>query len=499
MDNKNEIIAPSSAPLTHLQGDKQSNLKLDSRTVRVVGIAVGAVALVIVFALLWDPMIELDPQVQSAEATPSTTAPAQSGSLPPFETSQRALARERAQESLAAFVEKQIQLENEMQVDSWGADLLADALASAKQGDEDFVRELYPESLAAYDEALAKIEGVIEAGERLFSEHVEEARVAIRDLDHARASQALASARIIKPENPELTSLQARSDNIPQIQVLLRDAKNHELSARFDDAINVYEQVRALDPDTYGLDALIAEARSGQTGNSLQALISKGFTELSAGRFNSARNSFNAALKIDRNNEMATVGLQQVAEENDLALIRRHRARGEKALAEENWPEAQQAFGAILNLDANIQFAKDGVSAAQAHQRATTILNKIASEPQRLSGTSLYLEAQEIVAEAEQLPYRGAVLNGLIAEGHRLLALYKDPIDVVLLSDNQTDIIMSNIGRLGRFERKVVNLRPGAYTIRGSQRGCKDIYLSLEVIPGIDPINLSCPEKLASP
>ena len=65
------------------------------------------------------------------------------------------------------------------------------------------------------------------------------------------------------------------------------------------------------------------------------------------------------------------------------------------------------------------------------------------------------------------------------------------------MSDNATDIIVSNIGRIGRFERRVLNLRPGQYTIRGSQSGCKDIYVSIEVLPGIEPIDLTCPERLS--
>ena len=175
MVDDNEIIAPNSAPLTHLQDDKKTGYTLDPR---IIGL-VAAVLLVIVFALLWEPAIDIDPQqapvTSSSTDTPAADPSTDSDSLPPFERSQRALARERAQESLAAFVEKQIQLENEMQVDAWGADLLSDALASAKQGDEDFVRELYPESLAAYDEAVAKIESVIEAGEQLYAEHIENA------------------------------------------------------------------------------------------------------------------------------------------------------------------------------------------------------------------------------------------------------------------------------------------------------------------------------------
>lgn len=79
-----------------------------------------------------------------------------------------------------------------------------------------------------------------------------------------------------------------------------------------------------------------------------------------------------------------------------------------------------------------------------------------------------------------------------------MLQQYSNPVDVTLRSDNATDIIVSNVGRLGFFEEKVLSLRPGTYTIRGSQNGCRDLYLSIEVLPGIEPLDLSCQERIAT-
>ena len=124
-------------------------------------------------------------------------------------------------------------------------------------------------------------------------------------------------------------------------------------------------------------------------------------------------------------------------------------------------------------------------------------MTTITAQPQRLSSEKLYYEAQQILEQTGSLNHRGPKLNGLIARTEELLTLYRDPVDVVLLSDNATDIVMSNVGRLGFFDEKTLSLRPGTYTIRGSQRGCRDLYLSVEVLPGLEPLDLSCPERIA--
>ena len=498
MTASNEIIAPKKAPLTHLQNDKPGPRRWHWRAIT----AGAAVLCVVIFVLSWRPGVDLN-RAQAARPntmTEVTTSPVKAApkALPPFEATQRALARERAQKALAAFVEKQIILEQGMQVDVWGTDLLAEALTAAKQGDADFVQERFPESLVAYDQAVALISDVLQEGERRHEQHLKNSQAAVEILDYAAASREVEAALLLKPTAPATQALKTRVEKLPTIQTLLRDAKNHELGGRFDAALARYEDVRQLDPFTTGLDALITSAQRGLASNQLQSLLSQAFAQLSAGRYEPARGAFNAALNLDPDNEMAIGGLQQVAEQNDLAIIRTRQDAGNLALAEERWQDAQDSFTAILKLDANIQFAKDGVAAAREHQRIETILSKIRQEPQRLSAQSLYLEAETIVSAANTLAYKGPTLNALIAHGSRLLDLYRNPVDVTLLSDNATEVIVSNIGRLGRFEQKVLNMRPGQYTIRGSQRGCKDIYMSIEVIPGISPVDVSCAERLVN-
>lgn len=504
---QDDIIAPIEAPLSHLTQNKRGvqRLPLDRRgQLMVGGIAVLAIiALVLLPSMMDDTTTpSIDTAAPSASALTDNGAAASADStnktqLAPFAQAQQTRARELVQAELSKFVELQIQLEDNMQVGAWGEQELANAMALAQQGDAEFVAENFSIATELYQQAVAKLDALIAQGNQLFSRYVEQANARIDGLDPEAAAEAIAAALVIKPDDVEALAIQARAAQLPEIISLLRTAKNHELSERFVEALAVYDEIAQLDPKAPTLAQRRAEARAAQSGNNLTAHISRGFSALDNEQFETARKAFNAALSIDPNNDVAKGGLQQVAKQNDLAIIKQQRLIAERAINQEQWQTAIDAYQQVLDLDNNIQFAKNGKSTALAHQKSQQLLSRISSEPSKLSSEKLYLDAIDILDRARKLNHLGPSLNASIAEVSRLITLYRDPVDVVLLSDNATDIIVSNVGKLGVFERKTLSLRPGQYTIRGSQSGCRDIYMSVDVLPGIAPLDLSCPESVA--
>lgn len=500
-EDRDDIIEAQQAPLSHLSKAKSRTRWSEYLDWRSAAVGV-AVLTVLVGAILWEPEIAAPPaRTPASSETPAELAanPRQAGldkQLAPFAQAQRERVRSQAQEALAAFVERQIELEENMQVAAWGSNELDAAMALAKTGDEAFLREQFDESLQAYEEATATLAEVIAQGNRLFEQHLADGRRFIAEFDPQAAEQSLQAALTIKPEDSDALAQAQRAQNLPDMIAQLRTAKNHELGGRYAEALAIYQAIRQLDPQTTGLQALIDAANGAQAGNDLTSFISRGFAALERNDFDGAKRAFNRALALDPGNDIAIGGLQQVAKQNDLAIIRRHQSDAEAAMAAESWSEAISSYEEVLKLDGNIQFALNGLSAAQAHLRAQRLLQRISDEPQKLSSEKLYLDATAILAQARTLPQPGPKLNALVARVDDLLTIYRDPVDVVLLSDNATNVIMSNVGQLGYFERKTLSLRPGQYTIRGSQDGCRDIFLSVEVIPGIAPVDLSCPESI---
>ena len=69
---------------------------------------------------------------------------------------------------------------------------------------------------------------------------------------------------------------------------------------------------------------------------------------------------------------------------------------------------------------------------------------------------------------------------------------------MTLRSDNETEVIVYKVARLGRFEQRQLTLRPGTYTAVGTRLGYRDVRREIVVlhdaIPA--PITIACVEKI---
>ena len=416
---------------------------------------------------------------------------------PPFEALRQQQARTEAQDELSRFVELEIELRDAMQVESWGAAAYADARERAHGGDESFVTERYEPAIAGYRAAADSLEALIEEGHARFDTALAAALKAINARETAAAEAALADARLVKPEHPELNRAQARARSLPEIITLFREAHNQELAGQWGKALGTYGRIRTLDPKTPDLDPAVATARERQAAQRLQSFLSAGFAQLADGRLEDAESSFRKALAMDPQNGAALGGLQQIAEQGLVRSVERLRQRAADAESREDWVAAAQAFEEVLALDANIQFARSGLAGARAQVDTLKALHEVAARPDSLSSEVIYAAANASLDRARGLESRGPALAGKIAEVDALLRFYAQSVPVVLQSDNATEVLLSNVGPLGRFYEKRLHLRPGAYTLVGSRDGCRDVRTTITVRNEMEPVDIRCLEVLA--
>jgi len=500
-------IRPKSVPLSHVDTGSDETSATTTRQPLPwlqIGLAMLVVALLgLVFFVVPDfiepPVVTTHstapPAAGSTEqATDSASGGETDESLPPFQALLREQTREKAQAELARFVELQMQLEGSMQVGQWGQEALERAKALATEGDEQFVAEAFEASLASYKSASDTLAALITTGTDILAEALSSGRDALDARDQPRAMASFEQALTIDPENTEARAGAARANLLPEVIDLMREATNHELAGDFRAALETYEQVQALDSQTHGLTAAMAVARGGVSDMRFREHLSDGFKAMDAERFESARSSFDKALKIKPGDPIALGGLEQVSERKDLATIRSLRASAEGYEAAEDWRQAVEDYDKVLALDANIQFAKSGRARAMNQERTSLTLGNIIASPDKLSSKRLYGQAGDILKEAEALDPRGPKLAAQISRVEDLLATYGTPVPVTLRSDNRTEVTLSTVGRLGTFSEKQLTLRPGAYTVVGSRDGCRDVRESILVRPDMQPVEIRCEE-----
>ncbi len=496
-------IRPKSVPLTHSAPDSPSGSTRPSLRPVAIGAAVVLVfaitfvVFVVVPDLVQPPTLSDMPATGNAGTISDSPPPAAGDDkLPPFQALMKEQARVRAQEELARFVELQLELEQTMQVGQWGQADYDAAKRLATAGDEQFLAESFEAAIESYAQAATALAALIEDGKARFAGAMQDGRRALTQRDERNAAEAFAQALTIYPEDQEAQRGARRAALLPEVNTAMREAKNHELAAEYRDALAVYERVRALDAETSGLDAGIRAARAGIQAEAVKGHLSSGFAALEAGRLDAARSAFGNALKLDPGNPVALGGLEQVDDASAGRRLANLRASAEAAEAAEDWETALNSYAAVLESDGNIQFARDGRQRALAQRRAATGLSRIAASPEKLSSPELFDEASDLLDDAASLTPRGPRLDARIREVTALLAAYRDPIPVVFVSDNRTQVTLSTIGRLGSFERKQLDLRPGSYTVIGSRDGCRDVRADIVVKPNMQPVDIRCNERL---
>jgi len=511
-------IRPRAVPLSHAaptasgSATRRSATRGGSRFGVAAGVLVGAGLLLTVFVVVPRLLVPQAPPQQAVAPVLEGTPPAPDAAprtvtatiatrsaaaeLAPFEQIQREQVRARAQAALTHFVELQLRLEAQLQVGVWGADAYTGAKDLAARGDEAFLRERFDDAMGSYEDATAALTALIAQGEALLAQAIADGEAALIARDAEAAIAAFDFATSIAPDDPRSAAGSARAARLPEINELMRVARNQELSTDWSAALTALRAVQALDPATTGLTEALNRVSAATATARLQETISTGFSHLDASRHEDARRAFREALRLDPGNASALGGLEQVDRLSEVARIDTLQRQADTALAEERWSEADRLYGEALALDANIQFAINGRSQARAQLRAHQALQAIIDEPDRLSSESHYARAQTTLREARALEPQGPTLSARVEDVAGILQSYAKPVPVVLRSDNLTQITVSSVGVLGAFREKELVLRPGAYTVLGSRDGCRDIREQILVRADMAPIEIRCLETL---
>ncbi|HJL80037.1 MAG TPA: hypothetical protein QGF88_02640, partial [Gammaproteobacteria bacterium] len=92
-------------------------------------------------------------------------------------------------------------------------------------------------------------------------------------------------------------------------------------------------------------------------------------------------------------------------------------------------------------------------------------------------------QAQAILQTAKSIERIGPKMEESIQKLDSLIQIALVPIDVLFESDQLTEVTIFKVDQMGSFQQKIVSLRPGIYTARGSRRGFKDETIRFRVEP----------------
>lgn len=383
-------------------------------------------------------------------------------------------------------------------IERWGGQAYLEALDLYAQGDEAFLGRNYRLAGERYRAASDLLDPFFDRIDATFRETLQAAREAFTRGDHAEAVRLFDLAVAITPGSREAQDGLVRARNLETVLRLTEQGLNLEKTLELEAARTALQNALDLDPSWQPAQVALERVRDALLQRSFEQRMSEGLEALAAGNYPSARAAFEAAKALRPGSRQPVDGLLQVDQEVRLGSIRRLETEALALEGSEQWQDAIATYEDILEVDADLQFARTGLANAQERAMIHRRLQEFIDAPDSLSAPATMQTATQLLLNVTRITPMGPRLENQKNELSRLLKRAATPLTVQLVSDNATDVSIFRIGHLGAFATQEVTLRPGAYVALGSRPGFRDVRLEFRVAPEIEmsPIVIMCEERI---
>ncbi len=383
-------------------------------------------------------------------------------------------------------------------VGAWGGDAYRDGVAALSAGDEQMGRRAFAEAETTYQNALAQLESVRADASRFADDALRRGRNALAAGSATEAEDAFALAASIRPGDSEAQRGLASAKVLDELRLLV--ASGDELLARgdLDGSAEAYRKAALLDPLSAEAQQGLARVDSKASEEAFTRAMSDAVAAMNRNDYEGARAAFERARGIRPAAPDVTDGLKAVEDAQRLQTLADHRKKAAQLEQREEWRSAERHYQAVLDIDDTVRFAQEGKARATARAVLSEKLEFHINNPQRLSDDNVIQEASGVLSDASRVPDAGKKLQAQVARLKDIVSEFSTPVQVRLLSDGQTEVVVFKIGTIGKFDSHALILRPGTYTVVGRRQGYRDVRHRLVVQADAPPppLMVRCEEEI---
>jgi tetratricopeptide (TPR) repeat protein len=383
-------------------------------------------------------------------------------------------------------------------VGRWGGQVYVEAQEVYADGDRAYLQRNYKLAAEKYEEAITIIDPLLDQVDVVFEETMNYGRTALEAGDSVEALRHFELAVAISPGHAEAHNGLTRARNLDLVMSLTKQGVALERDLDLDAARLAFEKALALDAAWQAAVDGLQRVLVASNQMSFDQRMTEGLEALADGDFPTARAAFRTALALQSDSREPADGLLQVDQGIRLEKIAALEREATTLEGKEQWDTAVQKYNAILEVDADLDFAHTGLARASRRDALHETLEKYIADPDSLSNPSTMQAATKLLLDIIRMPSVGPRLDDQKNQLSRLLKRATTELTVRLISDNATDVVIFRVGKLGRFDSQEISLRPGSYVAVGSRPGYRDVRLEFKVSPEIhlQTIVVRCEEQI---
>lgn len=439
------------------------------------------------------PTLTSEPLTSEQPTTTLETTPSEP-TLAPLELAKLEELKTQGVELAAELLRRQVEVED-IGGRLWAGERYDQSSELGISGDEAYRDEKFQTAVDQYQAGIKLLEDILAETDSVFAENLAKGEQALLDGAHAVAIEAFQILTRIEPENQELIASLNRALSLEQVVRLTQDAQTLEKNGDLSAAIDNFK--KAVDLDSLWQPAAegIRRINNQIARNRFQDEMSQGFAQIESEQFELAREAFERAQQILPNSTEPDDGLQQIALAEVQAEIRDLNRQIAELEAQGDWNSAIPLYENILSISPGLAPATAGLAKATEQSELQATLKQYIDQPQLLqTDDGLESARSALVAAATAGPHFRSEARDL----SHLVSLARIEVQVLLTSDQRTEVTVYQVGSYGQIDRAELSLIPGVYTFVGKRSGYRDVYKEVHIKGDVNPVTVDvrCSERI---
>tara|TARA_A100001015_G_scaffold299313_1_gene383207 strand:- start:3830 stop:5311 length:1482 start_codon:yes stop_codon:yes gene_type:complete len=337
--------------------------------------------------------------------------------------------------------------------------------------------------------ALEKINGASSLAKTYFKEREEEytkyfkkANVYFVSRDLQNASDSIIKTIEVK-KTDEAERLQKQILRLPEIIDIENSIATLKNAGRYKDEIKELEKILQILPKNSEYKNRLSYLNSQMRTGKLASLLEKTHKAFEDGRYAEAKEILGKAIRIDPQN-MDIKNLDQKIQTAELRIkIEKLVDIANKHKADDQWKPRLDALQKASLMDKDNDYLKGELKIAKEIVLIQDEVEKVLAKKDILLKQKSRNRMSQFVSASDRVEELSPSLNRKLMQLENVLKEYSKKLDVMLVSDGKSKVIVRRVGVVGTFKEKTIKLSAGNYVLEASREGYKSKSVSISIDP----------------
>jgi len=372
------------------------------------------------------------------------------------------------------------------------------ALALAQRGSAFFSQDKFTQATEAFEHAAGVLSDTSKSRLERLSLALEQGNRALEQGLGEEAWQHFRLALAIDPDNQEARLGLERAAGIGKVFELFKQAQAFFDEGNLERAEGLLSRALEADPHFRPASVLLEKTRKSLKRQGFELAMGNALSAFSEKDFATSRHYLQKAAALFPRDPAVRELKSQLDQLEQASRINLLLSEAKQLASREKWDQAIGIYQKVLSIDRHNARAQEGLAQAKRLSAINRALVHIIRHPERLREDGPLEDARRAIAAARAVKQPGQVLTARIKEASEITEQAIRPVLVDFTSDGMTEVTIYQVGRLGRFRKKTIYLRPGRYTVTGRRTGYRDVMQQVEIRQAMPHLVLfiACSERI---